>query len=191
MARPKSGPAENMNKADKNRADNGRIVIGAITSPHGVRGQFKVKSFTSDPAAVADYGPVHLPNGQELELKIRGQAKGLLICSAPTITTRNQVEDVQGSELSVLRTQLPEAESDEIYQTDLIGLLAIDADGALIGTICGFHDFGAGDLIEIKPAKGQSFFTPFGGVYLGDIELAAGTVEIFVPAGLRGDESEA
>lgn len=167
-----------------------RIVIGVITSPHGVRGQFKVKSFTSDPKAVAAYGPVQLPDGQELALKISGQAKGLLICSAHSIDSRNDVEAIQGSELTVSRAQLPEADEDEIYQADLIGLAATDGEGKKLGLITGFHDFGAGALVEIKPETGQSFFTPFGGDHLGEIAMAAGSVEIFIPAGLLDDEAD-
>ncbi len=164
------------------------ITVGVITSPHGVRGHFKVKSFTSDAKSVVDYGPVQLADGSELSLTIIGQAKGLLICTAPTITSRNDVEAVQGSELFVSRANLPDTDDDEVYQADLIGLRAVDAEALPLGSIIGFHDFGAGALVEVKPQKGQSFFTPFGGQYLGEIDLVAGTVEIFVPAGLLGED---
>lgn len=166
-----------------------RIIVGVITSPHGVRGQFKVKSFTTDAKSVADYGPLQLSDGRALTLKITGQAKGLLICSAASITSRNDAEAVQGAELSVSRAALPDVADDEIYQADLIGMKAIDSDGAILGSIIGFHDFGAGELVEIKPVKGQSFFTPFGGDHLGVIDDEAGTVQVFVPAGLL-DETD-
>lgn len=164
------------------------VLVGVITSPHGVRGQFKVKSFTSDAKSVADYGPVYLADGTELSLTITGQAKGLLICNAPTITSRNDAEAAQGSELFVSRANLPETAEDELYQADLIGLTAVDSDNIAIGSISGFHDFGAGALVEVKPPKGQSFFTPFGGQHLGDIDFAEGTIQIFVPAGLLDDD---
>ena len=35
-----------------------RLKIGVITSPHGVRGTVKVRSFTEDPDAFVDYGDV-------------------------------------------------------------------------------------------------------------------------------------
>ena len=46
------------------------ITIGAIASAHGVRGQFKVKSFTASPDALTDYGPLQLADGRQLSLKI-------------------------------------------------------------------------------------------------------------------------
>ena len=41
------------------------ITIGAIASAHGVRGQFKVKSFTASPDALTDYGPLQISDGRQ------------------------------------------------------------------------------------------------------------------------------
>ena len=35
-----------------------RILVGEIGRPHGVRGLVKLCSFTADPAAIAEYGPL-------------------------------------------------------------------------------------------------------------------------------------
>ena len=57
----------------------GRVLLGVVTSPHGLRGQFKVKSFTDPPANLIDYGDVMLPTGQSLKLELVGMHKDLLI----------------------------------------------------------------------------------------------------------------
>src|SRR5918994_172207 len=36
----------------------GRILVGDIGRPPGVRGLVKLRSFTADPAAIATYGPL-------------------------------------------------------------------------------------------------------------------------------------
>jgi 16S rRNA processing protein RimM len=41
----------------------GRILVGEIGRPHGVRGLVKLRSFTADPAAIASYGPLTTPRG--------------------------------------------------------------------------------------------------------------------------------
>lgn len=178
------------------------IVIGVITSPHGVRGQFKVKPFTADPFGVAEYGPVHLGDGRQLRLRIVGQAKGLLICSADGVASREDAEALQAAELSVDRAALPEAGADEMYQIDMIGMKVRDAgrdaahsdgdnsDNPILGKIIGFHDFGAGNLVEVQPPSGNSFLTPFGGAYLGQIDTKTGYVDIHVPAGLLDDDDD-
>ena len=35
-----------------------RVLVGEIGRPHGVRGLVKLRSFTADPAAIAEYGPL-------------------------------------------------------------------------------------------------------------------------------------
>ena len=42
----------------------GRILVGEIGRPHGVRGLVKLRSFTADPAAIASYGPLTDETGQ-------------------------------------------------------------------------------------------------------------------------------
>ena len=166
------------------------VVIGVITSPHGVRGQFKVKAFTSVAADVTAYGPVQLADGRSLTLKRVGQAKGLVICRADEVSSREQAEALRGLEMSVSRDQLPAAEEDELYQADLIGLLALAPDGAEIGQIIGFHNFGAGELVEIKPADATSFFTPFGAPHLIGVDQAAGHITLSIPPGLLDDGAD-
>ena len=51
------------------------------------------------------------------------------------------------------RDRLPPIEDDEtFYHADLIGLAAVTPDGTALGTVTAIHNFGAGDLVEIKPA---------------------------------------
>ena len=38
--------------------DSARICLGIITSAHGIKGWIRVKSFTADAEAIADYGPL-------------------------------------------------------------------------------------------------------------------------------------
>ena len=166
------------------------VVIGVITSPHGVRGQFKVKAFTSVEADVTAYGPVQLPDGRSLTLKRVGQAKNLVICRADEVSSREQAEALRGLEISVSRDQLPAAAEDELYQADLIGLVALAPDGAEIGQIIGFYNFGAGELVEIKPADATSFFTPFGAPHLIGVDQAAGHITLSIPAGLLDDGAD-
>lgn len=166
------------------------VVIGVITSPHGVRGQFKVKAFTSVAADVTAYGPVQLPDGRSLTLTRVGQAKGLVICRADEVSSREQAEALRGLEISVSRDQLPAAAEDELYQADLIGLLALTPDGVEIGQIIGFHNFGAGELVEIKPADATSFFTPFGAPHLIGVDQVAGHITLSIPAGLLDDGAD-
>lgn len=169
------------------RRENERVLIGAITGPHGVRGAFKVKSFATRPADLTAYGSVFLADGQPFDLAIKGQQKDLLICTAPRISDRDQAARLRGTQLFVDRSALPELAADELYQADLIGCHVLDVKTGPIGQLVGFHDFGAGQLIEVKPEKGDTIFLPFAGPSIADIDLDLHQVRLNVPDGLLSD----
>ena len=58
----------------------------------------------------------------------------------------------------------------------MVGLSVLDDEGQPIGTIQTIQNFGAGDLLEIKPPSGASYYLPFQDEYVTDINLEAGTI---------------
>ena len=76
------------------------------------------------------------------------------------IVDRNDAEALRGTELTVSRDALPELGDDEFYYADLIGLECRAPDGSIIGEVIAIEDFGAGDVIEIKPMDGKAFMVP-------------------------------
>ena len=46
--------------------DNAMIFVGAIAGAFGVKGEVRLKSFTSEPEAIAAYGPVFTQDGDPL-----------------------------------------------------------------------------------------------------------------------------
>ena len=147
---------DNMNLSDN-------ILLGVITSAHGLKGQFKVKSFTDPPLNLVEYGSLTLSSGTIITPRLVGVNKGLLICKAKEIIGREQAEAVKNQELRIARKFLPPASDSEIYQADYLGFTVVDLDSKIIGSIIGFHNFGAGDLIEVKPEAAESLFLPFTG----------------------------
>jgi 16S rRNA processing protein RimM len=138
------------------------VLLGVVVSAHGIRGQFKVKPFTAEPLSVAAYGEVELESGQRLVLQAKSTAKGLVLCSSPQITSREQAEQLKGMSFSVTRQMLPAPDADELYHADMLGMQVITPEGTNLGIVVGLHDFGAGDVLEIQPqgAKTTSFL-PF------------------------------
>ena len=63
--------------------------------------------------------------------------------------------------LYIDRAELPEVEDDEYYITDLIGMKVVDVDGNLVGRVLNVDNFGAGDLLDIQPESGSSFYLLF------------------------------
>jgi 16S rRNA processing protein RimM len=153
---------ERGNKPDDGE-QSGLILLGRIAGAQGLKGEVKINSFTADPEAIAAYGPLSSPDGQRFVIeRVRHLKGGAVVAVLEGIQDRGAAEALQGAELYVPRDQLPDADEDEWYYEDLIGLKAVSPEGDEIGAVVSVQNFGAGDLLEIRLADArQSRFVPF------------------------------
>jgi 16S rRNA processing protein RimM len=161
-----------------------RICVAQIGGAHGIRGQVKLKSFTADPMAVTDYGPLESEDGAtRYTIEAVRPAKGHLVVRFRGVDDRNAAERLANIKLFVPRERLPPADDDEYYHVDLIGLAAVTADGSAVGTVVAIHDFGAGDILELRPAAGgTTMMLPFTDAFVPDIDIAGGRIVVAPPA---------
>jgi 16S rRNA processing protein RimM len=157
-----------------------RVCVAQIDAPHGIRGEVKVKSFTADPVAVKDYGPLQSEDGSaSFEIETLRPAKGHLIARLRGVVDRDAAERLRNVRLFVPRERLPPAEADEFYHADLVGLCAVTPEGTEVGTVVAVHDFGAGDILELRPRAGRrTVMVPFTAIYVPSVDLAAGRVVV-------------
>lgn len=157
------------------------ICVAAIAGAFGVKGEVKLKSFTEVAEDCAAYGPLLSEGGTViLTPSASRRVKDAIAVTCPEVTTREQAESLKSTKLYVPRENLPEAEEDEFYATDLVGLEVKSTDGKRIGKIIAVQDFGAGDLLEIKPKEGASFYHPFTLEATPKVDIKAGRVVIKV-----------
>ncbi len=160
----------------------GMVCVASVATAHGVRGALKLRCYTEEPESVAAYGPVFDAQGRELfRLTVIGSAKGGVIARADGIDDRDAAEALRGLDLYVPRDRLPATEEDEFYVSDLVGMDAVDPNGDAQGHIIAVHNFGAGDLIEVQPAEGQSQLVPFTREAVPDVDLAARRAVVVLP----------
>ena len=170
--------------------DGGYVVLGVITGAHGIRGEVKLKSFTEDPEAIATYGPLQTSLGTVVEITALKPVKNGFVARLKGITDRNQAEALKGAELRLARAKLPLAEDGEFYHADLIGLTAETADGNDYGEIIAIHDFGAGDLLEVRLAEtGKTELIPFTQTCVPVVDIETRKV-VVVPPETVEDERE-
>jgi 16S rRNA processing protein RimM len=167
-----------------------RVCLGVVTSPHGVQGAVRIKSFTEVPEDVARYGPLSDQSGRRhFEVQILGIAKGVVIARLSGVEDRNQAEGLRGVRLYLPRSALPQTEAEEYYHADLIGLEAVLGDGTPVGRVRAIHDFGAGDTLELVRPGAPPIMVPFTRAVVPTVELAAGRLVLEPPPGLL-DETE-
>lgn len=159
------------------------VLVGAIAGAHGVRGEVRVKSFTADPLALAEYGPLSDEAGaRRFKLKPRGAVRGLLIARLDGVADRDAAEALKGTRLYVPRSALPAPKGDEWYVGDLEGLAAETADGAAVGRVKAVENYGAGDVIEIERTSAPPLLLPFTLRTVPVVDIAGGRIVIDPPA---------
>ncbi len=155
------------------------IPIAKILSAHGVRGLVKLRCYLDDADNLADYEPICDSKGKAYKITLKNSIKGDWLAEINGITDRNESEKLRGIELFIRRDQLPDIEDGEYYIEDIIGCAAIDKSGTKIGDVVGFENFGASDLVEIKPVNGgKTYYLPMVEPYVGKIDVNAGTIEV-------------
>lgn len=156
-----------------------QVQLGIIGAPHGVKGEVRVKSFTADPMAIGDYGPLSLDDGRTLSIVSARPQGDMLVVRFDGVTTREQAAALTNRVLHVDRAVLPEiGDEDEFYHADLVGLAVVDETREEIGKVVGLQDFGAGDILEIRLGSGRSVLIPFTKAAVPVIDLSGGRVVV-------------
>jgi 16S rRNA processing protein RimM len=160
-----------------------RVCVAQIGAAHGVRGEVRLWSFTEDPMAVASYGPLESEDGrQRFEIEALRSAKDHFVARLAGVGDRTAAEKLTNIKLYVSRDRLPPVDDDEtFYHADLIGLAAVTPDGTSLGTVTSIHNFGAGDVIEIKPESGDSMLVTFTSVAVPEIDMKARRMVVVLP----------
>lgn len=157
------------------------ICVAAIAGAFGVKGEVKLKPFTEAPENCVSYGPLMDEKGKVvLTPKKHRLLKNFLAVSAPEVKTPEEADALKLVKLFVPRDELPSAEEDDFYYSDLMGLDVKSNDGKRIGTVIGVHEFGAGDMLEIRPHPDKktkktaaSFFHPFTKAATPKVDISA------------------
>lgn len=140
---------------------NGMVLLGIITAPHGIKGEVKIHTFTESPENITAYGPLTDKSGTKtFKISVVRTSGDHLVARINGISDRNEAEKLRKQELYVFRSQLPETASDEYYIEDLVELKVVDASGLIIGSIVYVHNFGGGEIVEVKKIDGQTEFHP-------------------------------
>lgn len=167
---------KSMCKDETDQAAGRLVTLAIIGAAHGLRGDVRVRSFTEDPAAFGNYGPLQGSDGKIYRVTSARPAGSTIIAHLAGIDDRTAAESLNGVELSVPRSVLASAglEEGEFLHADLLGLLALDAEGKEYGRVIAIHDFGAGDVLEIQQPGARSHMVPFTTAAVPRIDVAAG-----------------
>jgi 16S rRNA processing protein RimM len=165
------------------------VLVGRVAGAFGVKGEVRVSAYTETPLSLLRYRVLKREDGSPGLTLVSGRAaKNDFIGKAEEIATKEEADALRGLRLFVAREDLPPPEDDEFYLADLIGMTAVDAAGVTLGKVKAVHNFGAGDILEIDPPKGATWYLPFTREAVPQVDVAAGRILAIKPGEILGDD---
>jgi 16S rRNA processing protein RimM len=158
------------------------LELGYVRAAHGLNGEVVVR--THDPASQAldevERVWARLRSGEERELAIEGvrdAPKGDLLVVFVGIETRKTAEALVGATLSVFREDLEAPAAGEFFQGELVGLEAVDPQGAPLGKVEEVWNSGPVPNLVIR-GDGRELMVPFVDEFVPEVDLARGRVVV-------------
>lgn len=153
------------------------VVMGRVSAPYGVKGWIKVHSYTESVDSLLDFPVWWLGDGttwresRVIEAALHG---GSVVARLDASGDRNAAQALQGLQIALPRSSLPQAAEDEYYWLDLIGLRVIGQEGVELGTVESVIETGANDVLEVKGEA--KHLIPFVSDYIVDVDLKNGLI---------------
>lgn len=170
------------------RGRDARVCVAQIGAAHGLAGEVRLRSFTAAPDGFAHYGPLETEDrSRSLEIETLRPGKNDFLVRFRGIEDRTAAEALRNVALFVARERLPAPEEGEFYHADLIGLAAVTRDGEALGEVVALHNFGAGDIVELRLARGGTLMLAFDAATVPQVDIAGGRIVVVPPADAAED----
>lgn len=166
------------------------VEIGMITSPHGIRGEVKVKSYAEDPSRFSKIGEVGLRlDGKDMGEYAVEHARmngSMVIVKLKGVEDRNAAELLRNAEVFMDRSDLEELAPGEHYVRDLIGMDVVDDEsGSRIGTLGDVLTDRPQDIYVIVQDDGSEFMLPAVPEFVRGIDDDARVIRVRLIEGIR------
>lgn len=138
------------------------VVMGRIVAPYGVFGWLKVVPDTEAFDGLFDYDHWWLGKGddwRELVVETAKVHNDVIVVKLKGIDDRDAALACKGKQIAVPRVQLPKAEENEYYWSDLIGVRVKNQQDVDFGLIVDVFETGANDVIVVKPESVKDVVT--------------------------------
>jgi len=158
------------------------LAVGQIRTTFGVRGEVKLESFSGEYGHIVELTRMKLKAGQsvtELDVESVRMAGNLAIVKLAGIDTKEDAAGLRGAELILPRESASHREPNEFYYADLVGLDVVVA-GERYGSVDAILESGGQVILDVKTEPGRRL-VPFVAQFVGEVDLAAGTVEVLSP----------
>ena len=160
------------------------VIMGRIVAPYGIFGWVKILPDTEVIDGLFDYESWWIGKDntwQEIEIETAKVHNDVIVAKLVGVDDRDAALKCKGKQIAVPRDQLPEAEEDEYYWSDLIGLSVKNKQDIDFGKITDVFETGANDVLVVNmegaPKSNERLIPFIDGVVL-EVDIAAKTMSV-------------
>lgn len=151
------------------------VAVGRVSGVHGVKGWVKVYSYTRPRDNIVRYQPWRVERdskSERYEVDAGGAHGKGVIAHLTGIDDRDAAAALVGAEILVRREQFANADENEYYWADLVGLEVVTTSGVALGKVDSLMETGANDVLVVVGE--QRRLLPFlMGQVVKDVDLSA------------------
>jgi 16S rRNA processing protein RimM len=167
---------------------NETVLIGKVSTTHGVKGQLRVSPYSGDVDSLLAFRSIMVktPGGEMETFTVEAsKAHGKkVIITLKEFDNINQVLHLVGREVYALHDQLPVLSEDEYYWCELLGMQVVTDEGESLGELIDIIVTGSNDVYVVKGEGGELLIPALEDVVL-DVDPAAKLMTVSLPEGLR------
>lgn len=133
------------------------LMVAEVLKPQGVRGEVKLKPYTSDAGSFAGWKTLFLYDGKEyspVPSRVTRIHDGFVYTFLGNCTSVEDAEKFRGRELFIDRAHADPGDPDAHFIADLIGCEALDENGTVIGSLTEVLQYGTVDTWVFKTPHG-------------------------------------
>jgi 16S rRNA processing protein RimM len=168
------------------------LVVGQVVRAHGIRGEVVVHPTSDQPGSRFVAGALLDSTVGPLTVDAVRPHGGRLLVRFAGVSDRTGAERLRRVRLSV---ELPDDARapgpEEFYDAQLVGLRALDTDGAAVGMVAAVEHGAAQDLLVVRREDGSVVRVPFVTALVPTVDVEGGQVLLDLPPGLLDLAAEA
>ncbi|MCX8522037.1 MAG: ribosome maturation factor RimM [Rhodoferax sp.] len=167
------------------------IEVGRIADAWGIKGWFKVHSYSATPEALfsskrwyllpAEKGAKTFVGCARLVIKQAKDHADSVVASAHDVLDRSAAEALRGARIFVARSSFPTPASDEYYWVDLIGLAVINRQDEHLGSVRELLSTGPQTVLVLEytqDSKTKERLIPFVAAFVDGVDLAQRRIRV-------------
>ncbi len=163
----------------------GHVAIGRVLAPHGLRGEMKVEPLT-DQMAYFTSGRMLSAGQAQYEVESSRRQKGTVILKLHDVESREMVEPLRDSLLSLPESELAPLPEGEYYAYQLIGLEVYSSAAEHLGRLTSLLPTGSNDVYVVEGPRGQLLLPAIDDV-IAEVDLAGGRMVVSLMDGILPD----